>query len=160
LNEECSIDELQAALGEAKDTTPGQDDIMVSMIRNLSPTTLSLLLELINSSWRNQHLPLTWKPTIVVSVLKPLKVPSAASSYRPVAQTLCVCKMMERMINSRLTWFLESQNLLSLLQSGFRKKRGTIDNIERLENSIKKSLNNGKFTIAVMLDLEKAYNLM
>lgn len=76
------MDELQAALREAKDTTPGQDDITVSMIRNLSPTKLSLLLELINTSWRNQHLPLTWKPAIVVSVLKPLNVPSAASSYR------------------------------------------------------------------------------
>ena len=64
------------------------------------------------------------------------------------------------MIISRLTWILESKNLLSPLQSGFRKKKGTIDNITRLENSIQKSLNNGKFTVAVMLDLEKAYDLI
>ncbi len=160
VNEEFSMDELQAALREAKDTTPGQDDITVSMMRNLPPTALLILLELFNASWRNQHLPSSWKHAIVVPVLKPLKVPNAASSYRPVALTSCVCKIMERMINLRLTWVLESRNLLSPLQSGFRKKRGTIDNIARLENSIQKSLNNGKFTIAVMLDLEKAYDLI
>lgn len=64
------------------------------------------------------------------------------------------------MINSRLTGSLESQNLFSPLQNGFKKKRGTMDNITRLENLIQKSLNNGQFTIAVMLDLKKVQDLI
>lgn len=50
------MDELQAALRlrETKDTTSGQDDITVSMMRYLPQSALSILLELINTSWRKK----------------------------------------------------------------------------------------------------------
>ena len=64
------------------------------------------------------------------------------------------------MIHSRLSWFLEKNPLLSPMQSGFRKKRGTMDNIVCLKNSIQAALHNGQHTMAVMLDLEKAYDLI
>jgi potassium voltage-gated channel Eag-related subfamily H protein 8 len=95
------MDELQAALRlrETKDTTSGQDDITVSMMRYLPQSALSILLELINTSWRNQLLPSTWKHAIVVPERKPLKASRAASSYQPVALTSCVCRIMEIMIS-------------------------------------------------------------
>ena len=40
------------------------------------------------------------------------------------------------MINKRLTWYLESNNLISKFQSGFRAERGTNDNLVRLETFI------------------------
>ena len=43
-----------------------------------------------------------------------------------MALTSCTCKTLKRMINLRLTWFLESNNLLSDLQTGFRAERITI----------------------------------
>lgn len=67
---------------------------------------------------------------------------------------------MERMVKTRLSWFSESNNLLSSTQSGFRKNRGTIDNLARLENTIQIRKNNGFYTLAVMLDLEKAFDLL
>ena len=56
--------------------------------------------------------------------------------YRPKALTNCVCKTMERMINKRLVWFLES-NILSNIKCGFRKNRSTIDHLVRLETVIR-----------------------
>ena len=64
------------------------------------------------------------------------------------------------MVKTRLSWFSESNNLLSSTQSGFRKNRGTIDNLARLENTIQIRKNNGFYTLAVMLDLEKAFDLL
>jgi hypothetical protein len=59
-----------------------------------------------------------------------ITVPSAASSYRPVVLTPCPCKIMGKMINSWITWFLESQNLLSPLDGVDSERRGgTMDNI-------------------------------
>ena len=43
----------------------------------------------------------------------------------------------ERMINKRLTWFLESNNHISRFQSGFRSDRSTTDNLVRLETFIR-----------------------
>ena len=57
--------------------------------------------------------------------------------YRPIALTSCVCKTMDGMINKRFVWFLESNNILSNIQCGFRKNRSTIDHLVRLETVIR-----------------------
>ena len=41
------------------------------------------------------------------------------------------------MINTRLIWYLESNNLISPVQSGFRSERSTNDNLIRLETFIR-----------------------
>ena len=46
-----------------------------------------------------------------------------------------MCKIMERMITVRLTYYLEKRLLLSQYQSGFRKGGGTMDPGIRREES-------------------------
>ena len=46
-----------------------------------------------------------------------------ATNYRLIALTSRIRKTMERMINNRLVWFLESYNLISRDQAGFHKKK-------------------------------------
>ena len=62
------------------------------------------------------------------------------------------------MISLRLTWFLESNNLLSNLQKGFRAKRSTIDQIVRIETLIREAFIKKEHLVAVLFDLEKAYD--
>ena len=59
------------------------------------------------------------------------------------------------MINTRLVWFLEYNNIISPVQSGFRSERSTNDNLVRLIRDvfIKK-----EHVVAVFFDLEKAYD--
>ena len=69
-----------------------------------------------------------------------------------------MAKVMERIINTRLVWFLESNNLISEIQSGYGPARGTTDNLITLDTAIKNSLHNGKDFITTFFDLQKAYN--
>ena len=62
------------------------------------------------------------------------------------------------MINLRLTWFLESNNFLSNLQTGFRAKRSTIDQIVLIETLIREAFIKKEHLFAVLFDLEKAYD--
>ena len=55
----------------------------------------------------------------VIPIPKPGKDHSGPGNFRPIALTSCLCKTMERMINARLMWSLESQGLLSEKQCGF-----------------------------------------
>lgn len=49
---------------------------------------------------------------------------------------------MERMINDRLVWYLEANQLLTDIQCGFRKQRSTIDHLVRLESFIRNAFIN------------------
>ena len=62
------------------------------------------------------------------------------------------------MINARLVWYLEINNLISPVQSGFRSERSTNDNLVRLESFIHDAFAKKEHVVAVFFDLEKAYD--
>ncbi|GFO28007.1 RNA-directed DNA polymerase from [Plakobranchus ocellatus] len=82
------------------------------------------------------------------------------SSYRPISLTSHLGKVLETIINKRLTYHLEANNLISDTQAGFRKDRQTLDQIVALENSVKVAKTNSRTVGAIFLDLEKAYDTM
>ena len=105
----------------------------------------------------NGIFPETWRQSIIVPTPKSGKDTSNPQNYRPIALTSCLCKTMERMINSRLTWYLETNGLITNMQTGFRKRRGTIDHLIRLETFIREAFIRKHLTV-VFFDLEKAYD--
>ena len=128
------------------------------MLRQLPDEAKSCLLKIINRIWETRVLPKGWKIAIVLAIQKLNKDPHYTSSYRPIALTSCVCKLMEKMVNSRLGWHLEAHNLLSPVQFGFRKNRSTLDPLLRLSNQIQQGFANQCQIIGVFFDLEKAYD--
>ena len=64
------------------------------------------------------------------------------------------------MVDNRLKIFVEKHHLLIDFQHGFRKGRGTIDNIVHLENDILKNLETGVKSLAVFIDLLRAYDIL
>ena len=67
---------------------------------------------------------------------KPNKDQTDPTNYRPIALTSCICKTMERMINDRLTWFLEANNIITDYQSGFRRHRSTNDHLLQIKRKL------------------------
>ena len=61
------------------------------------------------------------------------------------------------MINKRLVWYLESNNLITKYQSRFRAERSTNDNLVRLETFIRDAFIKREHVVAVFFDLEKAH---
>ena len=102
-------------------------------------------------SGESSKFPDSWRVATIIPIPKPGKNSLYPSNYRPIALTSCLCKTMERMVNKRLVWFIESNNLYTNSQCGFRSQRSTMDHAVRLETSIRQHL------IAVFFDLEKAY---
>ena len=100
-----------------------------------------------------------WLFATIIPILKPGKDPNEADSYRPIALTNCLCKVMERMVNNRLLHVLEKRNMICPYQSGFRKKRCTYDNLTRLEHDIQRGIGNKSAVLAVFLDIKKAYDM-
>ena len=80
------------------------------------------------------------------------------TEYRPISLLSCIGKLAERIIKNRLYFFLESNNLLSPAQSGFRNCRGTGDNLLFMTQKIQESLNRGKKVCGIYFDISKAFD--
>ena len=158
LNAPFTIQELETQLSQCKDTAPGPDDITVSMIEHLPHQARLTLLKALNKLWEAKQFPDQWRKEIKLPFLKPGKDPNLPASYRPISLTSCVCKLLERMVNHRLMWFLERNNVLCPQQSGFRQHRSTVDALMQLTSHIEEGFRNKKHTTAVFFDLEKAYD--
>jgi hypothetical protein len=97
------------------------------------------LLEIYNQIWTSETVPTGWTEALAVPILKPRKDPDFATSYRPIALTSCACKVMEKLVNNRLTHFLEEKGYLPMEQYGFRKNRSTEDVHTILESEIQEA---------------------
>ena len=108
--------------------------------------------------WESGCFPPSWREAVVIPIPKPGKDHSDPGNFRPTALTSCLCKTMERMINARLMWSLESQGLLSEKQCGFRKNHSTLDHLVRFETFIRKAFVKTEHVLTIFFDLEKAYD--
>ena len=156
LNEEFIYHELDACLRHCKkNKSPGEDKIQHEMLQHMPKCSKKILLLIINKIWQAGQLPKEWKHAIVLPFLKENKDPTDPNSYRPIALTTTICKVMERMVTNRINWHLEKNELFNKDQAGFRQKRCTIDQVMRLQNDVINGLNTKKYTIAIFLDLKK-----
>ena len=162
-NEKCNLpfklSELKNFLDKSYDTTAGSDDIHYQILKHLPSDALETLLNIMNEIWRTGKFPEDWHKAVIIPVPKPGKDKTEATNYRPIALTSCICKTMERMINDRLVWFLESNNLISGNQAGFRKNYSTNDHLVRLESFFRYAFIKKEHCVAILFFcLEKAYD--
>ena len=128
------------------------------MLKHLPITAQFTLLNIFNKIWTSGFFPTSWHKATIIPLPKPGKDDNDPNNYRPIALTSCICKTMERMVNDRLVWFLEKEQILSQSQSGFRKQRSTVDQLIKLETLVRESFIQGHHGVAVFFDLEKAYD--
>ena len=120
-NKKFSDEELIAALARAKNGATGPGDIHYMILKRLPSESISVLCHIFNHFWQEDSFPSSWREALIIPVPKPNKDSSDPENIRPIALTCCICKTMERMINTRLVSYLEKHKILTKYQCGFRK---------------------------------------
>ena len=143
---------------KSHNTAVGPDEIHYEFLKQLPSCSLDFLLQAFNEVWVSGKFPTSWKQATIIPIPKPGKDNTDPYNYRPIALTSCLCKTLERMINTRLIWFLESNGLITNFQCGFRSKRSTVDHLVRLETFVREAFIKKEHLTAVFFDLEKAYD--
>lgn len=158
LNLPFSLKELNWALRKCSSLSPGPDDIPYIFLHNLPLSALIYILHIYNKIWNCGRLPKTWKQSLVVPILKPGNDKFKLNSYRPISLLNTMCKLLEKIIDIRLRWFLEKINYLIPQQNGFRKHRSTYNSLQDIQDNIQKSFKNKQVLGLVALDIAKAYD--
>ena len=126
--------------------------------RNFSSIfTYFLLISLLNRIFSSSTFPSPWKLVVTVLILEPQKNPNHPSSYRPISLLSTLSKILEKILNKRLSWYLESNNLLNQSQYGCRRGRSAIMALAELDARIHRANANGSTLYSLFFDLENAF---
>ena len=95
-NREFSMPELNFALHHASNTQPGPDQVHYNLRKKPSEIAPQHLLDLFITMWVETFMPHKWKEATIIHIPKPNKDHSDPASYRPIALTGCICKLLEK----------------------------------------------------------------
>ena len=86
----------------------------------------SHLVDLFNIIFNSGYFPDQWSKGIIISLHKK-NDPDDVNNYRGITLVSCLSKIFTGILNRRLSYFCENNEILSDVQFGFRPKRSTTD---------------------------------
>ena len=156
LNCDITHAEVSAAIDNAK---LGKAFLFVPNEALKNDQAKNLLHKLFNICFKTGLSPNEWSKTD----LKPLfkggdKDPRNPLDHRPICIMSCIAKIYSCVLNVRLQNHLESNNLLSDTQNGFRAGRSCIDHIFSLVTILRNRKLQGKETFICFVDFRRAFD--
>ena len=154
-----SVSDIYKVIKKLKiNSSPGFDQIHNLLLKHLPYEYIcKLIYRLVNFSIES-GMPLDWKFASITMIPKNDQMCNDPNKYRPISLTSCLGKLTERLIKSRLYYFLDHNGHFAKQQSGFRKKKGAADNLIFFTQKISETLNKGKKACGIFFDISKAFD--
>jgi hypothetical protein len=116
---------------------------------------LSLLCSL---SLYSGVLPTQFLPSITTPIFKGKGSPRSVANYRPIAKLSALSKVCEIVVANQLSLYLETNNLLSPVQYGFRRRHSTTGQVLKCLDIYTASLSRRVPMDTILLDFRKAFD--
>lgn len=148
-----------AIIQKTKKSTVSPFSIPVLYLKHFSSIISKHLTFIINKCFVWNKFPDNWKKAIVIPCYKtgPL---TSLSNYRPISLLPNISKIAERIIHDQLIEYIESNNILSTCQHGFRKCHSTTTCTAEFLNYVYLNLDQKKHVISIFIDFSKAFDLI
>lgn len=153
-----SWDELETAIKRLKLKAPGFDGIQNILLKRGGNDLWHHIHRLFNASLACGYVPEEWKKAIIVPLPRVGKDLSAPSGYRPVSLLLTLAKLLEAIFAVRLRNIMEQHKLFPRHQSGFRRRRATVDHLFALSQLACRARLRRLTMVVALLDFEGAFN--
>ncbi|KAI5750926.1 hypothetical protein M8J77_002520 [Diaphorina citri] len=154
---EVSESDVSKAVLSIKSKASGYDGVDGKMVKLVLAQLLPILTHIFNESLSTGVFPFEWKSANVVPLQK-VSSPSSCNDYRPISLLPILSKALEKLAIWQIMEFVESQSKLDLFQSGFRRRHSTATALVKVTDDVRLSLDAGKATILVLLDMSKAFD--
>ena len=138
---------------------PGPDGIRPSELRLVVEKISGTLSILFNESLATGEFPLDFKTGNIIPLLKPGKKDNASpGNYRGITLNNILSKVLEKLVLTQVTKFLEEHQVLDESQYGFRRSRSTVDLLTTVVDDWLLARDKKLCTAAVFIDLSKAFD--
>ena len=112
---------------------------------------------LMNLSISSGSFPDAWKKALVVPIPKSGNL-TMVKNYRPISLIPLPGKILEKLVHQQLSHYLETSELLSDFQHGFRKGHSTLHAVAQITSCINSKLDSRLPTVAAYIDFRKAFD--
>lgn len=149
--------DIYTNLREIKSSAYGTDNINIKMLNLVLPHCITHIKNIFNSSIISGKFPCAWKSANILPISKVL-TPGSFGDLRPISILPAISKLFEKIIYKQILEFLEANNILPMVQSGFRAKHGASTALLKIVDDLSHAMDGSKCTMLVLLDQSKAFD--
>ena len=135
----------------------GPDQIHQRVLIQLATAVVSILTAVFNKSLHSGEVLEDWRKANVAPIFKKGKRYNA-ENYRPISLTCIASKIMEHIVTKHIMKHLECNNILYMLQHGFRAKRSNETQLLTFVQDLYKNLRDNSQTDVIVMDFAKAFD--
>ena len=133
----------------------GEDRIVAELLKNGGEAVIDWLMELMQEVWRTRQVPQEWRNATLIPLFKK-KDRKHCDNYRGISLLSVPGKVLALILLERLQAIIDPQ--LMEAQCGFRKGRGTVDQIWVMRQVVEKATEYRTPVFLCFVDLTKAYD--
>ena len=159
-NIEITRDDIRTRLEKMNVTKScGPDNLHPFVLRKTASVTCIPLEIIFKKSMSTGECPTDWRSANVAPIHKKGDR-TDPSNYRPISLTSQVCKIFESIVRAHILEHLETNNILSDQQHGFRERRSCLTNLLEMLEYWTEILDEGDGIDVAYLDFRKAFDLV
>ena len=134
----------------------GGDGIPVELFQILKDDAVKVLHSICQQIWKTQQWPQNWKRSVFIPIPKKGNA-KECSNYCTISLISHASKVMLKILQDRLQQYMNDE--IPDVQAGFRKGRGTRDQIANIHWIIKKQETSRKTSVSALLTMPKSLTM-
>lgn len=168
INHACSVEkpfqfvsvsdvDIGATILNISSNAVGVDGIPIKFLKLALPFILPTITHIINHCLTSSVFPNIWKVATITPIPKKLNA-AECNDYRPISILPSLAKVCERIMAQQITDYISDRDLLSPLQSGFRKGHSCSTAMIKIIEDIRQPYDRNDITLLCLLDFSKAFD--
>ena len=136
------------------------DYLSSRILKDTFTALVDTLVTCFNLSFSTGIFPNAWKLAKITPLYKGVQK-KQINNLRPISLLPLPGKLIEKIVHSRITSYLDTNNVVNILnanQNGFRANHSTEDTVAEFTDDISFNINKNKCTLATFIDFRKAFD--
>lgn len=150
------IGDVYLAIQNITSNAVGHDGIALKFLKLIFWYFADAIVDVFNYSIECANFPKIWN-LIKIKPIEKNSNPTTPADTRPITINCLFTKILCLILNDQVKHFIESNNIISQFQSGFRNGHSCTTALMKVSNDVRKSLQNNRVIIMVLFDIKSAY---
>lgn len=149
--------EVVNAIWDIQSSAVGMDELPNNFIKIILPLVVHHITHLFNMFIRTSTFPDCWKHAKILPLKKKPHL-NDVNNLRPISILCALSKAFEKLLKRQMTSYIESNNLLSDHQAGFRGGQSVKTAVLRVHDDLGATIDKKGVGILLLLDFSKAFD--